>query len=127
MSKTAITGAISAGTLAVDKIPAWISNSLGVGKYFATRAVEGVSNFVVSAKHLMNAGGNYAKFNTVSTATVNQWVTQALTKADNFIVNSKDSYYTIVNMGQQVGSNGEEFIKVVFSTAGKIIIAYPVK
>lgn len=33
----------------------------------------------------------------------------------------------IVNMGQQIGVDGEKFIKIVFSTAGKIITSYPVK
>jgi len=30
-------------------------------------------------------------------------------------------------MGRVIGTNGERYIKVIFTTAGKIIPAYPVK
>lgn len=81
----------------------------------------------MSLKHLANAGGNYSKFATTDPNVVNQWVKQALNSATNFVTNSPDSYYTIVNMNQSIGTNGEQFIKVVFTNAGNIITAYPLK
>ena len=118
--------AITSGKLALTSLSAGVINAMNLGQRAAQNAVQGVSNFAVSAKHLLGAGGTFAQFASNSTATINQWVSQGLSTANNFVVNSGDSFYTVVNMGQAVGSKGEQFIKIVFTVGGKIITAYPV-
>jgi alpha-tubulin suppressor-like RCC1 family protein len=46
---------------------------------------------------------------------------------NEFVVNSADSFRTIVNMGEVVGTRGEQYIRIVFSVVGDIITAYPEK
>jgi hypothetical protein len=94
---------------------------------YAKKALGSVTKFVVSSKHLLGAGGNYAKFNTNSHSTIRGWISEALRYGSNFKVNSSDSYYIVYNMGKVIGTKGEKFIRVVFTMAGKIITAYPQK
>ena len=58
---------------------------------------------------------------------INMWITTALNSSTRYITNSEDSFYVIYDFGQQIGTKGEQAIKVVFTTAGKIITAFPVK
>jgi RHS repeat-associated protein len=125
--KPVIVKAISAGTLLVNKIAIWVQQTLGVIRPFADKAINKVGQFTVSAKHLLGAGGGYAKFNTANMSTIRSWITTALRSRSNFQVNSRDSYYIVYNMGKVIGTNGEKCIKVVFTVAGKIITSYPVK
>jgi len=126
VASQAIAGAVTTGNLALTSMPAWIVGALNLGKRFAPQAIEGVQNFTIKAKYLMGATGDWARFATNSTTQINQWITQGLGTANNFTVNSADSFSTIVNMGQIIGAKGEQFLKIVFTTAGRIITAYPV-
>ena len=94
----------------------------------ALRAAKHVKDFIVSSKHLANAGGRYAKFATTSQDQVRLWISQAL-KAQNavFYPNGSNSYYIIVDMGKVIGTKGERLLKIVFDAAGKIWTAYPTK
>jgi hypothetical protein len=93
----------------------------------AQQAIANISNYTVKSKHLMSATGDWAKFATSSSSQVNTWITTALRNSNQFIINSEDSYYTIYEMGQVIGTKGETAIKVVFTVAGKIITSFPVK
>ena len=117
-------GAITSGTLSLDKIPTGISNALNLGQQAAQNAMQTVGDYTVKSYHLMSGSGGYSKFATDSLSTANQWVTNALSMANSFVVNSGDSIYTVVGMGRTVGTKGEQYIKIVFSVAGKIISAY---
>jgi RHS repeat-associated protein len=95
-----------------------------------SQTIKNVSKFTVSKKHLKNAGGNFNKFKTDSQAEVRKLITQALKSKNNIIrieLNSSDSYYVIVDMGREIGTKGEKFLKIIFTFKGKIISAYPVK
>ena len=78
-------------------------------------------------KHLFSSGGKYASFLTDSALEINNLLVRALSMANDFVVNSADPFYTIVEMGEEIGTRGETAIKIIFSVAGKIISAYPVK
>ncbi|MCL2284910.1 MAG: hypothetical protein FWC32_00930, partial [Firmicutes bacterium] len=127
----AIAGAVMTGNLALTSIPAWIVGALGIGQKFADRAVLnliGSSTLIPHlTKHLQGAGGRYAKFNTNSALEINNLLARGLSMATDFTVNSPDSFFTIVNMGQVVGTKGETFIKIVFTAMGEIITAFPKK
>ena len=105
-----------------------INSGIRVASKAALKAAKKAAKFSVKAKHLSNTGGKFAKFNTSSRKQVSKWISQALkSKNANFYPNSKDSYYIITNMGKKIGTKGQKSIKVVFTKAGKIITAYPVK
>jgi len=93
----------------------------------AQRALENIDNYVVKSKHLPRTGGDWAKFSTSNTTQIKSWIATALKNSKTFIVNSEDSFYTIYEIGQQIGTKGEQAIKVVFTKTGKIITAFPVK
>jgi len=90
-------------------------------------AMKGTATFTVKNKHLSGAPGNWAQFDTNSATQVNTWVQNGLQNATNFTVNSADSFFTIVDMGQVIGTRGEQAIKIVFTVCGKIITSYPVR
>lgn len=75
----------------------------------------------------MCSGGNYAKFASANQTQIRSWIAASLNNGTNFVLNSSDSYNLIYNMGRIIGTNGEQKIKVVFTFAGRIITAYPVK
>ena len=125
--KTIIINLISAGTILLNQISDWIAKTFNIVERFAERAINNVSDFYVSQKHLLGAGGNYSQFLTDDMDVIRRWITTALRNGTNFITNSSDSYSLIYNLGEIIGTNGEQSIKVVFSVAGKIITAYPIK
>lgn len=122
-----VTKAITTGKVYLTKIALWIQKTLGIIRHFALKAAKNVSSFAVKTKHLYGSSGNYAKFNTANMSTLRNWISAALKNGTNFQINSKDSYYVIYNLGKVIGTKGERCIKVVFTIAGKIITAYPVK
>lgn len=89
--------------------------------------VKTINKFTVSAKHLANGGGNWAKFNTTSQNTVRDWIRTAILKGKPIPNNQPDSYVIIYNMGKVIGKKGEKCIKVVYNIVGKIWTAFPVK
>ena len=95
----------------------------------ANYAASKVKNFALSAKHLLNAGGNYAKFNTSSVNTAKSWIQQALrSKNAVFMPNgtSETSFRIYTDMGRVIGSKGQTILKIVLDQGGKIWTAYPV-
>jgi septal ring-binding cell division protein DamX len=94
----------------------------------AFKASKKVSKFSVSAKHLANSRGRYAKFSTSSQKTIRQWITTALnSNFSTFHSNKNDSYYILHNFGKKIGSKGEKNLKIVFDTVGNIWTVFPVK
>ena len=67
--------------------------------------------------------------NTSSNSQAQSWVSQALRSRNAIFFPNKqpNSYYIITDMGKNIGTKGERFIKVVFDVAGKIWTAFPVK
>ena len=119
--------AIKGGAAVIAQIGASLAPAVPTAADYANKAAQQINNFSVSAKHLANAGGSYAKFATNDASVVNNWISNALSRASEFVVNSSDSYYTIVEYGKAIGTKGETAIKIVFTKAGDIITAYPVK
>jgi hypothetical protein len=109
------------------KLAPWMLNGIGFANYVANKAASAVENFFVKSKHLMYASGTWAKFATTSQSIIQGWISEALKNGSKFVLNSEDSYYVIYNMGRVIGTNGEKSIKVVFTFAGRIITAFPVK
>ena len=95
----------------------------------AFKAAKGVNKFSVSAKHLLGAGGRFAKFTTTSQSIIRGLIKTALTSsAAKFYSNGKDgSFYVLYSFGKAIGTKGEQTLKIVFDTAGKIWTAFPVK
>ena len=106
-----------------------IHSGLVLASIAANRAIEQINSFSVSAKHLADSGGRYAKFITNSMEVIRQWVVEALSSSEGIIYpNTTDnSYYIITDMGREIGTKGERFLKVVFDSAGKIWTAFPVQ
>ena len=94
----------------------------------AFKAAKGVNKFSVSAKHLLGAGGRYAKFATSSQSVIRNLIRTALTSSSaTFYANKGDSYYILYNFGRAIGTKGEQVLKVVFDSSGKIWTAFPTK
>ena len=93
------------------------------------KALDNVANFAVSNKHLMDAGGRYAKFNTNSRATVRDLVRIALETGTHVNVdpNNANRFQLFHDFGRVIGTEGQTIIKVVFDRSGRIITSYPVK
>ncbi len=94
-----------------------------------SKAISNVWRFNIKPKHLYSSTNSWNKFNTNNMNTIRKWVVNGL-KSKSFreiSLNSSDSYYVIINAGKTVGTRGERYIKVVFTTVGKIITIYPVK
>lgn len=119
--------AIASGKLALTTLTPAIIKALNLGQQSAQNAIDKIADFTVKGYHLLNAGGGKAKFLADSVSVVRDLVYNALSISNSFVVNSGDSFYTIVDMGEVVGTKGEQFIKIVFTVGGKIITAYPVK
>jgi len=128
----AIAGAITTGNLALTTIPAWIVGALNLGQRFAQKTATNIAGSTTMIPHLTRhtpSGGwkNKAKFLTDSARDINNLIARGLNLANNFTINSHDSFFTVVDMGQEVGTKGQQFLKIVFTAAGEIITAYPVR
>lgn len=68
-------------------------------------------------------------FLTSSQSVIQSLIKTALTSsATTFYSNGNDgSYYVLYNFGRSIGTKGEQVIKVVFDSAGKIWTAFPIK
>ncbi len=80
------------------KLASWMLSGIGFARSVANKTASSVGNFLVKSKHLMGAGGDWAKFATKSQSQIQGWISQALTKGSNFVVNSQDSYYVIYTL-----------------------------
>lgn len=105
------------------------TSALRVASRAAFKAARKVNGFSVSSKHLLGAGGRCAKFTTSSQKVIRGLIKTALTSsAAKFYPNgSNGSYYILYNFGRTIGTKGEQIIKVVFDSSGKIWTAFPVK
>lgn len=83
----------------------------------------------MSSKHLADAGGRWAKFNTNSQSQVRSWIQDALKSPDaKFYPNNRPgSFKVITNLGTRIGTGGQTSIQIIVGTDGKIRTAYPVK
>ena len=127
-----IASLVTAGSLALTSMPTWIVDALNLGSRFAKKTASNISGSSNMIPHLLRhtpSGGwkNKAKFTTDSALDINNLIARGLNMATNFSINSHDSFKTIVDMGSVVGTKGEQFLKIVFTAAGEIITAYPVK
>ena len=95
----------------------------------AFKAADNVSEFSVSNKHLMDAGGRWQKFDTTDKGQVNTWVQEGLRSENAQILpnNQENSYKIITDLGKTIGTRGETKIQVIIGADGKIWTAYPVK
>lgn len=105
------------------------AGALSEASQAAFKAAETAEDFSVSAKHLANAGGNWAKFLTDSASDVSGWIKEALSSPDaQFLPNNRpDSFRILVDMGRAIGTKGEQIIQIIVGADGKIWTAYPVK
>ena len=111
-------------------VKAAASSFLKVAAKAATKAARNVGRFTVSAKHLASAGGRYAKFATTSQSVIRSLIRTAISSSSaQFLANGTktDSFILIYRFANAIGTKGEKCIKIVISTAGKIITAYPCK
>jgi hypothetical protein len=88
----------------------------------------GVTSFSVSAKHLLGAGGNFAKFATADRAAIRAFVSSALSHPESVSFQARSGNYVVMaRLASAIGAKGETGIKVVLSPIGKVITAYPVR
>jgi len=92
-----------------------------------------VEDAYVKNKHLANSGGNYNKFLASSKQEAEMILKDAMRNGD--IVSITDngitkagnaSYEIIIDAGKTVGTKGESFIKIVLSSDGGMLSAYPI-
>ncbi len=95
----------------------------------AFKAADNAGDWAVSAKHLPGAGGRWAKF--AEGVDPQSAVQEALRSPDAaFFPNSggsAGSFIVRTDLGYTVGSNGQTALRVVVSSDGQIITAFPVK
>ena len=93
-----------------------------------------INNAYVKPKHLSTTGGNGQKFigaskveaesilkDTLSNGKIVSISDNGLTKAGNA------SYEIVIDAGKTVGTKGENLVKIVISSDGGMLSAYPIK
>lgn len=95
----------------------------------AFKAADNVDDFIVSNKHLMDAGGRWQKFATDSKSQVNDWIQEGLRSQNAQLLpnNQEGSYKIITDLGRTIGTKGETKIQIILGGDGKIWTAYPIK
>jgi hypothetical protein len=95
----------------------------------AFKAADNAGDWTVSAKHLAGAAGRWAKY--VEGSDPNALAQEALRSQDAiFLPNatgSADSFIVRTELGRVIGTNGQTALRVVVSSIGRIITAFPVK
>ncbi|MCA1032508.1 hypothetical protein LCL95_15955, partial [Bacillus timonensis] len=93
-----------------------------------------VTNAYVKPKHLSNTGGNGAKFLGSTKGEAEEILRQAMRKGDISDVldngltrQGNQSYEILINAGKQIGTRGEQRIKIILSDDGGMLSAYPIK
>ena len=118
-----IGAAASAGTAAED------SSALADASNSAFRAADNAGDWTVSAKHLFGAAGRWAKF--AQGADPQAAVQDALrSPSATFLPNlsgGPGSFIVRTDLGYVIGSNGQTALRIVVSSDGRIITAFPVK
>jgi hypothetical protein len=93
-----------------------------------------VNNAYVKPKHLSTTGGNGAKFLGDSKGSAEAILRDAMKNgkitsvADNGLTKSgNSSYEIIIDAGKTIGTKGENLVKIVISSDGGMLSAYPIK
>ncbi len=87
----------------------------------AFKAADNVSEFPVSNKHLMDAGGRWQKFDTTDKGQVNTWVQEGLRSENAQILpnNQEKLYKIITDLSKTIETRGETKIQVIIGADGK--------
>ena len=93
-----------------------------------------INNAYVKPKHLSTTGGNGQKFIGASKAEAESILKDALLNgkiisiSDNGLTKAGNaSYEIIIDAGKTVGTKGENLVKIVISSDGGMLSAYPIK
>lgn len=93
-----------------------------------------INNAYVKPKHLSTTGGNGQKFIGASKAEAESILKDALSNGkivsitDNGLTKAGNaSYEIIIDAGKTVGTKGENLVKIVISSDGGMLSAYPIK
>ena len=114
-------------------VGAMIGGTVGATNYSPLQAASNAANKAIPAKgfninkHLSSASGNWSKFNKNSADDILRMVQDGL-KGQNvsFAPNGPHSWKVIVDMGTQIGTKGQNAVKVIIGHGGKIWTMYPV-
>lgn len=98
------------------------------GMSLTGRALGQLGRFTITGKHLLEAGGNWAKFATADTSAVRGLISQTLKSPSKIVYDATRNNYRIYsgNLGK-IGTAGEAYVRVVVNSSGRIISAHPVK
>ena len=93
-----------------------------------------INNAYVKPKHLSTTGGNGQKFIGASKAEAESILKDALSNgkivsiSDNGLTKAGNaSYEIVIDAGKIVGTKGENLVKIVISSDGGMLSAYPIK
>ena len=93
-----------------------------------------INNAYVKPKHLSTTGGNGQKFIGASKAETESILKDALSNgkivsiSDNGLIKvGNASYEIVIDAGKIVGTKGENLVKIVISSDGGMLSAYPIK
>lgn len=93
-----------------------------------------INNAYVKPKHLSTTGGNGQKFIGASKAEAESVLKDALSNgkivsiSDNGLTKAGNvSYEIVIDAGKKVGTKGESLVKIVISSDGGMLSAYPIK
>ena len=93
-----------------------------------------INNAYVKPKHLSTTGGNGQKFIGASKAETESILKDALSNgkivsiSDNGLTKvGNASYEIVIDAGKIVGTKGENLVKIVISSDGGMLSAYPIK
>ena len=93
-----------------------------------------INNAYVKTKHLSTTGGNGQKFIGASKAEAESILKDALSNgkivsiSDNGLTKAGNaSYEIVIDAGKIVGTKGENLVKIVISSDGGMLSAYPIK
>lgn len=108
-----------------DKLNAFAYLITGTGSITA-RGLAHLDGFVVTGKHLLGAGGRFAKFATDAPG-AKVLIQQTLRSPARVVYDAARGNYQVFskNLGT-IGTRGESFVKVVLNAAGRIISSHPV-
>lgn len=101
--------------------------TLAAASAAAFRAAQNLSQYVVKPKHLPGGPGrDWSKF--APGVDPLRAIGDALTSSGaRFLPNANGGFQVITNVGREIGTRGQQAVKVVVTWEGRIITAYPVK
>jgi len=97
----------------------------------ATRAAAAAGTFVAGSKHLANSGGRWSKFlpdiNIQATVREGLESINATFRPNLNPIHRDETFVVITNLAREIGTKGEQAIKIVVENAGRVVTAYPVR